>query len=136
MIEEKAAEILSVTAEDVAHSLRANLSPVDAAAVTGELAEYFLFSFCLAVEVWRDGWIDDDLAFVRPWGFDVADVSVPVGLWHGEQDRMVPPAHGRWLAEHVPGIEAHITPDDGHLTLATEELVDISLDWLVRHYRA
>jgi pimeloyl-ACP methyl ester carboxylesterase len=136
IIEAKAAEILSITVDDLAAALRANLSPVDAAAVTGELAEYFLFSFCLAVEVWRDGWIDDDLAFVRPWGFDIADVSVPVGLWHGEQDQAVPPAHGRWLAANVPGVEAHITPDDGHLTLAGDELVDISLDWLVSRYRA
>jgi len=135
IIEEKAAEILRITADDLAHALRTNLSAVDAAAVTGELAEHFLYSFCLAVEVSRDGWIDDDLACVRAWGFDVADVAVRAGLWHGEQDLHVPPAHGRWLADHVPGVDVHITPHDGHLTLATDELVDQSLDWLLaRHH--
>lgn len=134
MIAEKAAEILSITSEELAEALRSVLSPVDAAAVTGELAEHFLLSFCLGVEVACDGWVDDDLAFVRPWGFDVDEIRIPVGLWQGDQDVMVPPAHGRWLAAHVPGVEAHLLPDEGHMTLATDELVDQGLDWLLARY--
>lgn len=50
--------------------------------------------------VW--GWVDDDLAFLQPWGFDLATIRVPTAIWYGLDDVMTPPAHGRWLASHVP----------------------------------
>lgn len=37
-----------------------------------------------------DGWIDDVLAFSRPWGFDPADIRTPVMIWHGELDVFSP----------------------------------------------
>ena len=52
-----------------------------------------------------DGWVDDDLAFVAPWGFDVASIAVPTSLWYGRADTLVPGAHGDWLAAHIPGVE-------------------------------
>ena len=56
-----------------------------------------------------DGWVDDMLAFVRPWGFDVASIRVPTGIKFGRTDNLVPPAHGDWLAAHVPNatVDAH-----------------------------
>jgi pimeloyl-ACP methyl ester carboxylesterase len=57
------------------------------------------------------------MAFVRPWGFDVAEITVPVTVWQGAQDRMVPFAHGQWLAANVAGAEAHLLEDEGHLSL-------------------
>jgi len=78
------------------------------------------------------GWRDDDLAFVHDWGFSVADcAAVPVAIWQGGEDRMVPPAHGSWLAAHIPGSRARLLPAEGHLTLAVTSFGQI-LDDLVQ----
>lgn len=77
--------------------------------------------------VW--GWVDDDLAFLIHWGFEVSEIRVPVTVRYGRQDVMVPAAHGAWFAEHVPG--AHVVIDDeaGHLAspkVALERLINLS----------
>jgi pimeloyl-ACP methyl ester carboxylesterase len=61
-----------------------------------------------------DGWVDDDLALVRPWGFDVAEIRVPVWLQYGTDDRLVPRAHGDWLASRIPGARVEVR-DAGHI---------------------
>jgi pimeloyl-ACP methyl ester carboxylesterase len=61
--------------------------------------------------------LDDDLAFTRHWGFELADISVPTYLWQGSEDLMVPFAHGEWLAEHIPGVAAHLERGEGHLSI-------------------
>lgn len=75
-----------------------------------------------------EGMIDDDLAYVAPWGFDPADVRQPVLIVHGEQDRMVPSAHGEWLARRCPAAELRLCPDDGHVSVFGSAAQ--SLDWL------
>ena len=52
-----------------------------------------------------DGWIDDQLAAVRPWGFDVAEITTPVGIWHGSHDTRMPRAHSDWLTASIPTAE-------------------------------
>lgn len=101
------------------------LSPPDRAVFTGAVAEKLHASIALALREGVDGWLDDDLAFVRPWGFELGDVRVPVHLWQGGQDLMVPPAHGRWLADHLPTCTPHLLPDDGHLTLLLRRPAEI-----------
>lgn len=63
--------------------------------------------------VW--GWVDDDLAFLQPWGFDVSEIRVPVEVRYGAQDVLVPAAHGEWLARHVPDAEVTVDEGGGHL---------------------
>jgi pimeloyl-ACP methyl ester carboxylesterase len=72
------------------------------------------------------GWVDDDLAFTRPWGFDVSEIRVPVEVWYGATDVLVPAAHGRWLGEHVPGAEVTVKTDKGHLGDPDETLSDLA----------
>jgi pimeloyl-ACP methyl ester carboxylesterase len=115
---EQAAGLAGVTAEQVAGSLGGLVSPVDVASLTGAFADYLAAVFRRSVSSGIAGWRDDDLAFVAHWGFDVADIGVPVAVWQGDSDLMVPPAHGRWLAERIPGARDHVHPGEGHLSLA------------------
>ncbi len=55
----------------------------------------------------HDGWADDQLAFARPWGFALPDITVPVGLWYGTNDENVPADHADWLLTHIPGVQGH-----------------------------
>lgn len=86
--------------------------------------------FAEATVASADGWIDDALAFCSPWGFDIADIKVPVLLWHGENDVFSPVAHARWLAERIPGAIMAIRPGSAHFG-ALEVLPDV-LSWLIR----
>lgn len=72
--------------------------------------------------------IDDDLAYVTPWGFDPATITVPVLLLHGELDRVIPASHARWLADHCPTAELRTFPDDGHISVLNH--AEPALEWL------
>jgi len=61
-----------------------------------------------------DGWVDDMLAFVAPWGFNVELISVPTALVYGRTDNLVPPAHGDWLAAHIPNVQVEAHETAGH----------------------
>jgi pimeloyl-ACP methyl ester carboxylesterase len=61
-----------------------------------------------------DGWVDDSLAFARPWGFDPSTISPPVGVWHGTHDEIVPADHAEWLLKHIPTARGHVYTG-GHL---------------------
>jgi pimeloyl-ACP methyl ester carboxylesterase len=98
--------------------------------LTGAFAEFMLESDAHALEPGVDGWLDDDLAFLQPWGFDVGAIDRPTLLLHGEDDRFVPVSHGRWLAARIPGVEARIGAGDGHLTLVERRLREVN-DWLL-----
>jgi pimeloyl-ACP methyl ester carboxylesterase len=126
-------EMLSAEPEAIAEALRSLLSPPDLAVLTGEFAEYLHASTKAGVGERLDGWIDDDFVFLNPWGFELDDIRVPVQLWHGAQDRFVPIAHGRWLAERIPGIDAHLSDEDGHLTIQLRRIGEVHA-WLLQHF--
>ena len=76
------------------------------------------------------GWVDDDLAVLQPWGFDIAQISVPVLVWYGVADVLVPRAHGEWLAVHVPGCVVKIDDDSGHLGSDPVTAITANMRWL------
>jgi pimeloyl-ACP methyl ester carboxylesterase len=106
-----------MTADQVVAALESLLPEVDRGSVTGEFADWLAALFRQAVAVSADGWVDDDLAFTVPWGFELAEVSVPTALWQGSEDLMVPFAHGQWLAAHLPAATPHLEDGQGHLTV-------------------
>jgi pimeloyl-ACP methyl ester carboxylesterase len=75
-----------------------------------------------------DGWVDDDIAFTKPWGFDVSSIRIPVYLTYGRTDNLVPPAHGDWLAARIPGAEVHVDDEAGHM--GDDSMVDEQFAWL------
>jgi pimeloyl-ACP methyl ester carboxylesterase len=112
----------AVTGPEIAEAFGGLAPPVDRAALTGDYAESVAEDVRLALANGIWGWFDDDLAFLRPWGFDVAAIRVPVDVWQGAQDTMVPFAHGRWLADHCGTVRAHLSADHGHLSLAAASI--------------
>ncbi len=128
MLERFAADLADVQGAQVAESLGGLVSEVDKASLTGAFADYLATSFRRSVSAGIGGWRDDDLAFTRPWGFDLAAIDRPVAIWQGDQDRMVPFAHGAWLAAHLPGARVHLSPGQGHLSLTVGSFERIVLD--------
>jgi pimeloyl-ACP methyl ester carboxylesterase len=122
----------SVTGEQIAESLGSLAPPVDRAALTGQRAETAAAAFRHAGRQGIVGWRDDDLMLVRPWGFSVADITVPVAVWQGTEDMMVPFAHAQWLIANIPGARAHLLEGEGHISLRArmpvilEDLVDLA----------
>jgi len=111
---------------DLVAALGDLLSSVDARELTGGFGDYLAASFRRAVSQGVAGWRDDDLAFVRDWGFPLA-AAQRVTVWQGGQDRMVPFAHGAWLAGQLPEPRVRLRPDEGHLSLlvgAFDEILD------------
>jgi pimeloyl-ACP methyl ester carboxylesterase len=84
-----------------------------------------------AIEQGPGGMIDDNLAFVAPWGFSVRDITVPVLILHGGRDRIVPSSHGEWLASHIGRAELWRRPEDGHVSVLGAG--PAALDWLAGH---
>lgn len=119
---------------DLKHHLTTNefdpavFTPLDHAALQGEW-DWLNATSGKAFEQGLDGLIDDDLATVRPWGFDLTAISGPVLMIHGEEDRMVPAAHTRWLAGHVPGARLRLSPGMGHISVLSAE-AEAALEWI------
>jgi pimeloyl-ACP methyl ester carboxylesterase len=119
-LEPYGAELAAVTSADIIASLGDLLPDVDKAALTGELAEQMAASLRHGQHQGIVGWLNDDLTHLRPWGFDLRAITVPVAIWQGRLDRMVPFAHAEWLADHVAGAQAHFVEGEGHLSLLSK----------------
>jgi pimeloyl-ACP methyl ester carboxylesterase len=120
MLESWGAGLSAVTGDHVAAMLGDLVDDVDRGALTGELADTMARMIRAALSSGIAGWLDDDLAFVKPWGFDLGAIAVPVSIWQGGHDRMVPFSHGEWLAANIPGARAHLYDDEGHISLVQQ----------------
>jgi pimeloyl-ACP methyl ester carboxylesterase len=129
-LEREAPEIIASLESDSDTPLGADysLSTKDLEALRqGQLRAVMATSVKEAIGRSVDGAVDDDLAFARPWGFDVAGITVPVAVWYGPHDTLVPTGHGEWLARTIPGAEV-VVLDGGHF--AVYERLPELLAWL------
>lgn len=112
--------MLQADPQSMLQHMQTLLSPVDAAVLTGALAEYLHESTKAGLAPGVEGWYEDSVAFVNDWGFEFDAIRVPVLLRHGREDRFVPFTHGEWLAKQIPGVEAELLDNEGHITLFSD----------------
>jgi pimeloyl-ACP methyl ester carboxylesterase len=106
-------------------------TPEDEAALAGEWS-WFIDVVRPAIAGGMGGFIDDDLAGVGEWGFDLADIVAPALFVHGVRDRVVPASHGEWLARHCPSAELRLYPEDGHISVLNSGAA-AAMGWLREH---
>ena len=123
-------QLKDATVAGIVASLETLLPDVDRAVLTSEFGEDLVASFREAVRPGVEGWLEDDIAFTRSWGFELAEISVPTMIWQGSADLMVPFSHGQWLASQLPGASVHLEEGEGHLSIGIGAL-DRMLDELV-----
>ena len=112
--------------EDLLPELTApDLKVVNDAAIRQQLKS----TYAEAVRHGACGWIDDVLAFRKPWGFDVADIKVPVLLWHGADDVFSPVTHTHWLARHIPENQRDVKVSAGMAHFDAVEILPEILVW-------
>jgi pimeloyl-ACP methyl ester carboxylesterase len=131
--EQQREELLAMSAGELAEDWSAGKSPVDGAVLQGEFGAWLHRAAQAAVASSVEGWTDDDIAWSHsPWGFDPASMSIPVKVWHGREDGFVPFAHGRWLADAIPGAQAELRDHDGHFTVVAQRIGEVH-DWLAQY---
>jgi len=116
LLEREEPTFRNVTGDQIIAAL-GDLPDVDKAVLNGSVGDFLAANIREAYRNGIWGMYDEDIAFARDWGFDLSRINVPVAVWQGAKDRMVPFAHGQWLANNVHGAEAHLLPEDGHLSL-------------------
>lgn len=118
----------TVTGEVLAEAFGGLVPEVDKDVLVSGYADLLAAVFRRSLQHGFDGWIDDDLAFTQPWGFSVGDIRVPVTVWQGELDLMVPFAHGRWLLSKIPGAVGQLVAAHGHISLVTRYRDEVLAD--------
>jgi len=125
MVERIGPPFRAVTGAEIVEAFGGLIDEVDAGALTSDYGEHLAAEFRHALSQGYEGWIDDDLLVLKPWGFDLGAVERRVCIWQGAHDRMVPYAHGEWLARHVSSACPHLSAEHGHLSLAVDSFGEI-----------
>lgn len=102
-------------------------TPADEAALAGSWS-WLLDVVRPALAQGPGGLIDDDLAYVAPWGAEVEQITAPTLVLHGGGDRVVPSAHAEWLADRCRPAELRLSPDEGHISILGSS--ESALEWL------
>lgn len=122
----------TITGEELRHSMSSLFSRSDIATMQQvEFSDALAENFRSSLAKGYTGWIDDDIAFTRDWGFSLDQVKVPVTIFQGDEDLMVPGAHGRWLHKHIPHSTLRLLKGEGHLAFfssSQDEILKFLID--------
>ena len=121
--------MITAKKEEALESISSLLSEVDRKSLSEELLDYLIEGTKLGCSKNVNGLMDDNLAFMKPWGFDPAAIKVPLQIWHGREDLFVPFSHGEWLGRNIAGAEKHFFEKEGHLSLFAKKNYEIQ-KWL------
>ena len=114
-------ELLAADATGIVESLSSLLPDVDKKVILDnpDLGQNIVDGFQEGMRVSADGYVDDSMSFIEPWGFDFDEIKVPVFLWQGSEDMMVPFGHGQWIAKHLPQdkLVQHLLQGEGHISI-------------------
>ena len=127
------ADMMSWNPDQLRQGLTSLCSEVDRQALTDELVEFLIRQGREGLRPGEAGMRDDNLSTILPWGFDFAQIRVPVQVWHGGQDLFVPVAHGRWVAARIPDADVHIEPNEGHITTFVRT-IPVAQSWLAAKF--
>ena len=123
-------EFATATPENIISSLGGLLSEVDKRALDDVATRAVLAtSFRHAFSSGCDGYYDDDRAFVTPWGFDPTAITVPVGVWYGDEDLMVPASHGQWLGANLASASVTHHAGEGHISLIVNHADELAIQF-------
>ena len=122
---ENSGPMAEVTGDQLIEAFGGLIGEADKAALTGDVAERMAAEYRDSLSRGYFGWLDDDLAFVQHWGFEIRDITKPVQLWQGNDDFMVPHAHGKWLATKIPTSELILVAGEGHISMSQNAKEDI-----------
>ena len=114
---DNAVAMKNVSGNDIREAFGGLIGDADKEVLEGATADAMAAAMRSGLAVSFDGWIDDDLVFIKHWGFDLAAITKPVILWQGDQDLMVPHAHSYWLEKHIPTAKLTFIPGHGHISL-------------------
>ena len=117
---DNASAFKSVGGAEIREAFGGLISDADKKSMEGSFADVLAAAIRSGIAVSFDGWVDDDVAFTKPWGFELSAITKPVKIWQGDKDFMVPHAHSRWLAKHIPTAELTFIPGQGHVTLLVD----------------
>lgn len=114
-------DMLGLTVEKLITAWSTILPQVDKTAMVEhrELGEHLVDTINEGLKHTADGWVDDSMATISPWGFELDEIKVPVLMYQGSEDAMVPFGHGKWLAEHLPKrkLSAKLIGGEGHISI-------------------
>ena len=109
--------LATLTGDQVIDAFGGLIGDADKKSLTAEVANHMAEGFHQALRNGYFGWMDDDFAFIENWGFKLDEIKVPVEIWQGNDDFMVPHAHGVWLEQHIPTAKLNFVAGEGHISL-------------------